>query len=94
MSNYKKYEDAAEKLKAMAHPMRICILKGLSEKPCCNVSNMQECLEVPQSTLSQQLSILRRAGLVVTERKGKHVEYQLADDRIIELIDFMIQESR
>lgn len=93
MSNYKKYEEASERLKAMAHPMRICILKGLSEKPCSNVSAMQECLEVPQSTLSQQLTILRRAGLVKTERKGKCVEYQLVDERIIELIDFIINEG-
>ncbi len=93
MSNYKRYEVVAERLKAMAHPMRICILKGLSEQPCRNVSTMQECLDVPQSTLSQQLSILRRAGLVVTERKGKNVEYQLANEEIIELIDFLINEG-
>lgn len=50
MEDTKKYEVTAEILKALAHPVRLCIVKGLMNKQC-NVSHMQECLELPQSTV-------------------------------------------
>ncbi|MDZ5017191.1 transcriptional regulator, partial [Clostridium perfringens] len=51
-SNYKQYEDIAEFLKVLAHPVRLCIVKNLLEKGCCNVTNMHSCLGMPQSTIS------------------------------------------
>lgn len=50
-NNFKAYNQTADTLKALAHPVRLCILKGLLEKGSCNVSYMQECLELPQSTV-------------------------------------------
>jgi ArsR family transcriptional regulator len=57
--DFNKYNEQAEILKVLAHPIRICIVKGLLEKGECNVSFMQDCLEIPQSTLSQHLQKLR-----------------------------------
>ncbi|HYE08801.1 MAG TPA: metalloregulator ArsR/SmtB family transcription factor, partial [Patescibacteria group bacterium] len=56
MENLTKYNDKAELLKVLAHPVRLCIVRGLMDKEC-NVSHMQECLELPQSTVSQHLGI-------------------------------------
>lgn len=92
-SQYKIYEPVAEVIKAMAHPMRLCILKGLKEEPNTSVSEMHSCLSVPQSTLSQQLSILRRAGLITSEHKGKYVEYKLANHKIAEFLDKILIEG-
>lgn len=84
--DFEKYKDTAEFLKVLAHPVRLCIVKGLLEKGSCNVSHMQWCLELPQSTISQHLQKLRTAGLVKGERNGLEISYSIADDRISKLI--------
>lgn len=91
---YKQYESTVELIKAIAHPMRICILKGLMDRPNITVGEMNSCLEnVPQSTLSQHLSILRRAGLIKAKHKGKYVKYKLASDKLAQFIDLLLNEG-
>ena len=81
-------------MKAVAHPLRLCILSGLIDTPNITVSEMNTCLEnVPQSTLSQHLSILRRAGLIKAEHRGKYVEYELADDNVARFIDILLNKG-
>jgi len=58
MEQYEKYEKKAEMLKALAHPIRLCIAKGLIDGKC-NVNNMQECLNISQSNVSQHLAKLK-----------------------------------
>lgn len=70
----------AEILKAMAHPVRLCILKGLLDSGSCNVSKMQYCLGLPQSTISQHLSKLRMTGLISAQRQGIEVYYCLNEE--------------
>ncbi|MNC33414.1 Transcriptional repressor PagR [compost metagenome] len=84
--NFAAYSEPAELLKALAHPVRLCIVKGLARKEGCNVSYMQECLDLPQSTVSQHLQKLRSMGIVTYERKGLEVIYSLADERVRQLI--------
>ena len=68
-------EAKAEILKGLAHPIRLCIVRGLMDEEGCNVSHMQECLEIPQSTLSQHLAKLRNLGILEGERNGVEVNY-------------------
>jgi ArsR family transcriptional regulator len=75
----------AEFFKAMGHPMRIRVLELLSERER-PVSEMLELIEIEQSHLSQQLGVLRRAGLVESKRAGSSVVYSMADDRVIQLL--------
>ncbi|MEW6308967.1 MAG: metalloregulator ArsR/SmtB family transcription factor [Bacillota bacterium] len=80
----------AELLKAIAHPVRLCILRGLAKTPECNVSHMQECLGLPQSTVSQHLARLRLVGLIGARRQGVEVYYSLVDPcaaRVIEALE-------
>jgi len=81
----KIYETQAEKLKAMAHPHRLCILKGLIDNKC-NVSKIQECLGLPQSTVSQHLAKLRAAGLIKGERNGQEICYKVADEDVMRVV--------
>jgi len=46
-----KYQHKAELLKVLGHPVRLCIVHGLMHNEC-NVSGIQECLKLPQSTIS------------------------------------------
>lgn len=92
-NNFKTYHQTAELLKAIAHPVRLCIIKGLLEKGSCNVTYMQECLELPQSTVSQHLQKLRASGIVETERNGLEMIYSVRDDKIKQLIRLFLEEN-
>ena len=83
--NYMDYNETAEMLKVLAHPVRLCIINGLLGKGTCNVSHMQECLGIPQSTLSQHLQKLRTAKLIEGKRNGLEINYSICDERVREL---------
>ena len=80
------YEVKANLFKGLAHPFRIRLLELLSDSPELPVSALQAETELEASHLSQHLSVLRRHHLVVSERRGSHVFYRLADPRIRELL--------
>jgi DNA-binding transcriptional ArsR family regulator len=88
MEDLTKYNAKAELLKVLAHPVRLCIVKGLMDKEC-NVSHMQECLELPQSTVSQHLSILRSRGIIKGTRKGLEVTYSISNEEVKKLIHLL-----
>jgi ArsR family transcriptional regulator len=75
----------AEFFKALGHPVRIRVLELLTEGER-SVSELLEQISVEQSSLSQQLGVLRRAGFVVARRDASNVIYALADERIVDLL--------
>src|SRR6185369_16028436 len=75
----------AEFFKALSHPLRIRVLELLVDRDM-TVSDLQDALEVEQSSLSQQLAVLRRAGIVDSRREGSRVTYALTDERIGEVL--------
>ena len=81
MDDLKIFQGKADLLKALAHPTRLCIVNGLMREEGCNVNRIRECLSLPQSTVSQQLAILRAAGVVAGERHGTEVCYRVIDER-------------
>ncbi len=87
----KKYEQVAEKIKALAHPHRLCIVKGLIDNKC-NVSTIRECVNLPQSTVSQHLAKLKAAGIIDGKRYGTEISYDVVDEKIIELIKLFFEE--
>lgn len=88
--NYKELEKISEVLKALAHPVRLCIAKGLLEKGECNVSHMQSCLEMPQSTVSQHIQKLKSAGIIEGDRNGLEINYKIKDEKIKKIITAII----
>jgi DNA-binding transcriptional ArsR family regulator len=76
--NPEALEAQAAVLKAMAHPVRLCILRGLLDAAERNVGELQCSLGAPQSTVSQHLAKLRSAGLLCARRQGTEVYYRLA----------------
>jgi DNA-binding transcriptional ArsR family regulator len=82
LEDNKNYQKLAETLKAFAHPVRLCIISGLLEKGRCNVSNMERCLEISQSGISQHLSKLKMAGIITSEKVKNEVYYRLKNDDI------------
>jgi DNA-binding transcriptional ArsR family regulator len=75
----------AELFKALAHPARIRILEVLTVSEHA-VGEMQPLVGIEASHLSQQLAVLRHAGLVATRRDGASVIYSLLDPQIADLL--------
>jgi ArsR family transcriptional regulator len=88
---YKKYEKIAEQLKVLAHPVRICIIRGLSERER-SVNEMCDCLNSPQPTISLHLSKMRAAGIVEGERQGNSMIYRIKDKIIAKMILALTEE--
>ena len=72
-------------LKLLANEDRLLLLCQLSQGERC-VGELEAELGIRQPTLSQQLAVLRREGLVATEREGKYIRYALADARALALM--------
>ena len=93
IEDIKVLEEAAEMLKALAHPVRLCIVRGLWREGTCNVTHMQECLDMPQSTISQHLGKLRQAGIIEGDRQGLEVRYSLKDDRVRKILEILFEKQ-
>lgn len=75
----------AEFFKTLGHPMRVRVLELLCEREH-SVGEMLAETGVEASNLSQQLAVLRGAGLVTTRREASAVYYSLATPQIAELL--------
>ena len=76
----------AEFFKSLAHPLRIRVLEALRSGEI-SVNDLSSRLEVEQSTLSQQLSVLRRSNIVVGRKEGLNVFYSVSNPAIFRLLD-------
>ena len=93
MPNYnQELIDSSEIFKALAHPARICIVNRLTNSSL-NVSEMQRCLDVSQSSISQHLTILKSKGIIKGERIGSEVIYSLVDKRMYPLVKIFLSEE-
>lgn len=81
---------AAEFLKTLANANRLMIVCHLLEGEA-SVAELESDLAIRQPTLSQQLGILREAGIVIGRREAKSVIYRLCDERARPLIAVMNQ---
>jgi DNA-binding transcriptional ArsR family regulator len=77
-------ESEAELLKALAHPVRLAILKALADSER-SVGALEQASGIGQPALSQQLAILRNAALVETRRKSKLVFYRINHARLADV---------
>ncbi|ENZ03083.1 hypothetical protein HMPREF1092_00269 [Clostridium thermobutyricum] len=85
-NDYKALTNSAELLKVLAHPVRLCIVRGLLDNGGCNVTFMQNCLDMPQSTISQHLQKLRSVGIIEGERNGLEINYRVVNNKVEKII--------
>ncbi|HSX01757.1 MAG TPA: metalloregulator ArsR/SmtB family transcription factor [Candidatus Saccharimonadia bacterium] len=81
----RRYAQAAAHLKALAHPLRLRIVE-LLEAMEVSVGALEDQLELPQAIISQQLAVLRRAGLVQVRRQGTAQLYRLTSQQTTKLV--------
>jgi ArsR family transcriptional regulator len=73
---------STEILRALAHPLRMQILKFIDDNDNINVNKIYNTLGLEQSITSQHLRILRLAGIVNTNRDGKFIHYSIDYNKI------------
>jgi DNA-binding transcriptional ArsR family regulator len=78
-------EIKAELFRALAHPARIRALEILADGER-TVGELQPLVGIESSHLSQQLGVLRRAGLVTTRKVGSSVIYTIRDGELIQVL--------
>jgi len=89
--DYLRSKKAALILRAVNHKLRQQMIKLIDEKQKIVVTEIYVKLKLEQSVASQHLAILRRAGIVSTQRDGKFIYYSVNYPRVQEVVDFVEQ---
>ena len=79
------YQAKAEFFRTLGHPARIRILELLAERDHA-VHELLDHVDIEASNLSQQLAVLRRAGLVTQHRAGHEVVYSISVPEVRDLL--------
>ncbi|WP_406446920.1 metalloregulator ArsR/SmtB family transcription factor [Streptomyces sp. NBC_01613] len=79
------YQAKSEFFRMLGHPVRIRVLELLQDGPL-PVRDLLTAIEVEPSSLSQQLAVLRRSGIVSSRREGSTVVYALASGDVADLM--------
>lgn len=87
--DYHSIKKAALVLRALNHKLRQQILKLIEEVNKITVTEIYVRLRLEQSVASQHLAILRKAGIVITQREGKFIYYTVNYKRVEEINDFV-----
>ncbi len=89
--DYSELRKAVKVLRAVNHKLRQKVIHLLEEYKQMTVTEIYIKLRLEQSVASQHLAILRRAGVVKTERQGKFIYYSLDHDRLSHIAELVEQ---
>jgi DNA-binding transcriptional ArsR family regulator len=82
---------ASSLMKSMANADRLMLLCQLSQGER-SVGELEEILDIRQPSLSQQLTVLREAGLVKTRREGKNIYYSISSEPALAIMRVLSQQ--
>lgn len=83
------YQRESERLRLLAHPERLRILDAVRRDAEC-VCHLEALLGKPQPYVSQQLRLLRDAGIIADERQGQNIYYRLVDSDVRAWLDAIL----
>ena len=83
----KKLENAANRLRAIAHPMRIAIISLLENNNRLNVTEIYSKLKIEQAAASHHLNILKSKGVLASKRMGKQTFYFIKNEALKQILD-------
>ena len=84
-------DKACRLMKVLSNPDRMMLLCQLAQGEK-RVGELEEILGIVQPTLSQQLTVLRDEGLVVTRREGKNIHYQITSTEAMAVMGVLYQQ--
>ncbi len=85
--NLDKLDYAVDKLRALAHPMRVAILQMLYANKKMNVTEIYKKLQIEQASASHHLSILKIRGILESRRDGKKTFYAIKESAVSKIIE-------
>lgn len=85
--NLDKLDNAADKLRSLAHPMRVAIVQMLYANKKMNVTEIYTKMKLEQASASHHLGILKTRGILESRRAGKKTYYSVRDDSLAKLIE-------
>jgi len=85
-SNNDTMQRQARLFRMLMHPARIAILEALRYDEAC-VCHLEAQLQARQAYLSQQLAVLRKAGLISDRRDGLNIFYRIAQPEVLTVLD-------
>lgn len=71
--------------RAINHSLRLKMLAAIHEKQTITVTHLYKAINVEQAVASQHLAILRRAGFVMAQRRGKQIYYSICYNKLQKL---------
>jgi ArsR family transcriptional regulator len=77
-----KLQVSTELMRALAHPLRMKILEFLDQNKNIQVNQIYNTLKIEQSIASQHLRILKNAGVLVADKDGKYMHYNIDYQRV------------
>ncbi|MEI6574615.1 MAG: metalloregulator ArsR/SmtB family transcription factor [Bacteroidota bacterium] len=80
-------ERTAERLKSIAHPMRIAILDLLQDNEKLSVTEIYQYLKIEQAATSHHLNILKEKGVLSSKRAGKKIFYSVKTKSLNQIIE-------
>ncbi|MBU5668719.1 metalloregulator ArsR/SmtB family transcription factor [Peptoniphilus sp. MSJ-1] len=97
IKSFKEKEDLINFLsqifKAMSDPTRIKIIYALMKGPLC-VSDISLLLDMSQSSISHQLSLLKNQNLIKVKRLGRRAYYSLDDEHVVSLFKYGLEHAK
>lgn len=84
------YRQTAQLFRLLSHPARLCILDALRRRDEACVCHLQSVLKRRQPYVSQQLGILRDAGVVDSRREGLYIYYRLCDPHVAQALEAVL----
>lgn len=91
MYNCPKNLEYSELLKIISNPNRLCMLRNMIADGPVTISELQERMNTPQSTLSNHVAKLRTAGIVKGKRQGRKVLYDIDSQIVKNLINLLFK---
>ena len=89
----KRHNEAAERLKALANPIRLKLLENLLRGECC-VGVIQDCLDISQPNTSQHVKILKKAGIIEGRRERNKICYRITDESTKKILKIIFKGDK
>ncbi len=80
-------EEAAEMLRAIAHPVRMQILSLLEYNEAMSVKDIHSILKIEQATASHHLGILKDKSILISRREGRSTYYSLRHQNLATIVN-------
>lgn len=89
----KRLEAKAEILKALANPVRLCLMEQIIKRGETTVSELVTCMGASQSLISQYLGRLRSLGFVESRKSGNLVYYSCKNKAVRDLVEYILESN-